>query len=207
MSFETGRSDRQPIFNLPPATKVLIVLNLVIHGARFLLSPGQDDLLIVLFGFTPVRLIDPDPFFWTAILSVLTYQFLHGGFTHIAMNMLGLAPFGAGVERRLGAYRFVVFYLLCGVAGAALQFAVDPNAEVPLIGASAAVSGLFGGILRFGEFRQGFWTIVTLWLVMNVAVGMLGAPGVDAPIAWIAHIGGFVCGLVLFPVFERFRRY
>ncbi len=207
MTFETERSGRQPILNLPPATKVLLVVNLMIHGARLLLSSDQDDLFIALFGFTPVRLVDPDPYFWTAVLSPLTYQFLHGSWTHVAMNMLGLAPFGAGVERRLGVARFLGFYLLCGIAGALLQFAVDPSSEVPLIGASAAVSGLFGGVLRFGEFRQGFWTIVAVWLVMNVGVGLLGAPGVDAPIAWIAHIGGFACGLALFPVFERFRRY
>ena len=190
---------RQPVFNLPPATKALVVANLLVFAVMLLLPDDIDDKLIDIYGFTSARVFQG----WPALVDPVTYQFLHGGLTHIGVNMLGLAAFGAGVEQRLGAWRFVVFYLLCGVVGAYTQFAVAPHSPDAMIGASASISGLFGAILRLAVFRRGFWLLVALWFVTNAATGILGIGGEGEPVAWVAHIGGFVTGLLLYPLFVR----
>jgi membrane associated rhomboid family serine protease len=121
--------------------------------------------------------------------------------------MLTLAAFGSGVERRLGSSRMLAFYLLCGMAGAFAQFAADPASPRVLIGASGAISGLFAAVLWFTVRRQGFWFLVALWLVMNVVTGEIDPiGGGSGHIAWVTHLGGFIAGLVLFPVFDRGAR-
>ena len=72
-----------------------------------------------------------------------------------------------------------------------------------MIGASASISGLFGAILRFQAFRRGFWMLVVLWLVMNAVSGVVGLGSEGVPVAWVAHVGGFVAGLVLYSLFVR----
>ena len=190
---------RQPIFNLPPATKTLVGLNLLVFALMVLLPDQAVDAVVALYGFAPVRAFTG----WTAVVDPVTYQFLHGSITHVAVNMLGLMAFGAGVEQRLGRWRFVAFYLLCGIAGAFTQFAVDPRSSEVMIGASAAISGVFGGILRLAVFRRGFWLLVVLWFVLNAVTGLAGVGSEGAPVAWVAHVGGFVTGLVLYPLFAR----
>ncbi len=191
---------RQPIFNLPPATKALIVANVVVFAVMLLLPGGLFDKISDLLGFVPARY--PSFNFW-ALVDPVTYQFIHAGFAHIAVNMLGLAAFGAGVEQRLGPVRFLVFYLVCGVVGAGTEWALDPASQDPMVGASAAISGLFGGVLRFGVFRRGFWLLIVLWLVMNTVAGVTGLGAEGEPVAWVAHIGGFAAGLLLYPLLVR----
>ncbi len=188
------------MFNLPPVTRALLVANLVVFALLLLLPDAAADWFVLVFGFTPARYVAGGGPGWTAFLDPVTYQFLHGGFAHIGANMLGLIAFGAGVEQRLGRRRFLLFYLVCGVVGAFAEFALDPTSREVMIGASAAVSGLFGAILRFQAFRRGFWTLVVLWLAVNAATGIAGVGSDAAPVAWIAHIGGFVTGLILFPL-------
>jgi membrane associated rhomboid family serine protease len=193
----------QPMFNLPPMTKALLVLNLLVFGVMLLLPDVTADRLVAVFGFVPARYASGEGATWPAILDPITYQFLHGSFAHIAANMLGLVAFGAGVEQRLRRWRFLVFYLVCGVAGALAEYVIEPQSAEVMIGASAAISGLFGAILRFRAFRRGFWTLVILWLLVNAVTGVTGAGSDAAPVAWIAHVGGFVVGLVLFPLLVR----
>jgi membrane associated rhomboid family serine protease len=196
------RRSRQPILNLPPMTTALLIANVMVAVARWPLPERVDQELLLLFGFLPVRYSGVVPLTWPALVAPVTYQFLHGGLTHLGVNMLGLVAFAPGVEQRLGRWRFLIFYLLCGVAGAFAQWAVGPNSFALLIGASAAVSGVFGAILRFGIARQSFWLVVAIWLVMNFVTGASGM-GSSAPVAWIAHIGGFFAGLILFSLFDR----
>jgi membrane associated rhomboid family serine protease len=191
---------RQPMFQLPPATKALIVANVVVFAVMLVLPGGLDDRVSDLLGFVPARY--PSLNFW-AFVDPVTYQFIHAGFTHIAVNMLGLAAFGAGVEQRLGPPRFLVLYLVCGIVGAFAEYALDPAARDAMVGASAAISGLFGGILRFSIFRRGFWLLVVLWFAMNVVAGVSGMGAEGEPVAWVAHIGGFVTGLLLYPLLVR----
>jgi membrane associated rhomboid family serine protease len=199
------QSARQPIFNLPPATKLLLLANVAIHGLRMLLPARVDDAVVATLGFAADRYSEGGWLSWSALLSPFTYQFLHGSVMHLGVNMLGLVAFGSGVEQRLGPWRFLAFYLLCGVAGALAQFAVAPNSDQLLIGASAAISGVFGAIVRFRVAQQSFWIVVAVWMVMNVLAGTTGIAGDIGPVAWVAHIGGFVAGLILFAAFDPTR--
>jgi len=193
----------QPMFNLPPMTKALLVVNLLVFAAMLLLPGATADRLVAVLGFVPARYASGEGMTWPALVDPITYQFLHGSFAHVGANMLGLLAFGAGVEQRLPRWRFLLFYLVCGVAGALAEYAFDRQSAEVMIGASAAISGLFGAILRFRAFRRGFWTLVVLWLLVNAATGITGAGSDAAPVAWIAHIGGFVAGLLLFPLLVR----
>jgi membrane associated rhomboid family serine protease len=197
-------ASREPILNLPPMTKALLVINVAVHVLLFLLPPRLGDAVLLSFGFVPIRYMSLGWQSWRALISPITYQFLHGGLAHLGINMLTLAAFGSGVERRLGPSRMLAFYLLCGIAGAFAQFAADPESPRLLIGASGAISGLFAAILWFTVRRQGFWLVVALWFLMNVVTGEIDPiGGGSGHVAWIAHLGGFVAGLLLFPVFDR----
>lgn len=192
-------AQRQPVFNLPPATKALLAANVLVFALMQVLPDQAADAIVALFGFAPARAFVG----WTALVDPVTYQFLHGGFTHLGVNMLGLLAFGAGVEQRLGPWRLVAFYLICGIVGAFAQFAVDPGSSEVMIGASAAISGLFGGILRLAVFRRGFWLLVAMWFLLNAVTGLAGIGSEGEPVAWVAHVGGFVAGLGLYPLFAR----
>jgi membrane associated rhomboid family serine protease len=187
------------MLNVPPATKALVLANIVVFAVMLILPDALDDAIVDRLGFASARAFSG----WFSAVDPITYQFLHGGFTHIAVNMLGLVAFGAGVEQRLGPWRLIVFYLLCGVAGAYTQFVVEPRSADVMIGASAAISGLFGAILRLAVFRRGFWLLVVVWLVTNMLTGVAGIGGAGEPVAWVAHIGGFAAGLALYPLFVR----
>jgi membrane associated rhomboid family serine protease len=192
------------MFNLPPATRALLAANALVFAVMLLLPGSADDAIVSILGFEPDRYRGGwNGPFWVPLLDPLTYQFLHGSLTHIGVNMLGLVAFGAGVEQRMGPWRYTLFYLVCGIVGAFTEFALQPSSSDVMIGASAAVSGLFGGILRLAVFRRSFWILVALWFVMNALTGIAGIGAQGVPVAWVAHIGGFVVGLLLFPVLVR----
>jgi len=207
---------REPILNLPPAVKALLIANLAVHGVRLLLPAEIDFGVVLTFGFIPARYTLPGLFGWPALVSPASHMFLHGGFMHLLVNMVTLMAFGAGVERRIGGPRFVAFALVCGLVGAAAHLAVYPFSIAPVIGASGAISGLFGGVLRFLTRRHGpaapmagIWPVALLWIGASLLFGLTGLPGEGpgggATIAWAAHIGGFLAGLLLFPLFDRQR--
>ncbi|MGE3642546.1 MAG: rhomboid family intramembrane serine protease [Beijerinckiaceae bacterium] len=167
---------REPMFNLPGVVTALIVVFVLIHILReYVLSPGQDSEILRTFAFIPGRIgnaIDPGQIaqeltryagnssaFATAryflgdrslqLWSFVTYAFLHGDFVHAGVNSLWLAIFGAPVARRIGAIRFLALFLITAVAGAAAHFALHPYELVPVVGASASVSGTMAAALRF----------------------------------------------------------
>lgn len=151
-------------------------------------------------------------------LTVITSMFLHGGILHLAGNMLYLWIFGNNIEDVMGHGRFVVFYLVCGVAAALAQAASAPAAEIPMIGASGAVSGVLGAyLLLFPHARVhvvvplGFFiysmalpamVVLGLWIGLQLLNSAFAMPE-QGGIAWFAHIGGFVAGMVLIPFFKR----
>jgi membrane associated rhomboid family serine protease len=153
-------------------------------------------------------------------VNVLTSMFMHGGWLHLLGNMWFLYLFGNNVEDSMGRARFLTFYLLSGVAAALAQVVLDPAAILPMVGASGAISGVMGGYLVlyprvrvFTFVPIGFffmsvalpaWTMLIYWLVLQLLGGatvMAGAKG--GGVAFWAHIGGFVAGLVLVKVFAR----
>ena len=156
-------------------------------------------------------LVDPEPNY----VTVLTSMFMHGGWLHLIGNMLFLWVFGNNIEDAMGHVRFVVFYLLCGVAAAAAQAFVNPTSVVPMVGASGAVSGVLGAyLLLYPRVRVhtlvvlGFYvTTVALpayvmlgyWALLQLLGGLasLGALEGGGGVAFFAHVGGFVAGLIL----------
>lgn len=196
------------MFNIPPMTQALLAANVAVHGARLLLPERLDDAVVLAFAFIPAR-YTVGPRGWPALVDPVTYQFLHGSLTHLAVNMLALLAFGGGVERRIGGWRMLAFALLCGILAAAAHLIAYPFSDVPIVGASGAISGLFGGVLRFqaragAGGRRSLLPLVVLWVILIIVTGQIGMPGTDgAAVAWVAHLGGFAAGLLLFGRFER----
>jgi membrane associated rhomboid family serine protease len=167
------------------------------------------------FGLIPCRLMElcafpedqPAPLF-----TIFSSMFLHAGFLHVGGNMLYLWIFGKNTEDTLGHTRFTLFYLLSGLVAALTQVLASPASEVPMIGASGAVSGVLGAyLLLFPQSRVltlvifgFFWRLVSIpavvvlgfWIVLQVLNG-LGSFGDAGTVAWFAHIGGFFAGMLL----------
>jgi len=163
------------------------------------------------------------------VWTFLTYALLHAGWLHVGLNVIWLAAFGSPVARRFGTPRFLAFAAVGAVAGAALHLAIFPTSEVPLVGASAGISALMAGAARF-VFQSGgpMWSLGTfdayrqpaaplaalvrdsrvvlflaVWFGTNIIFGITGGAGVaDGAVAWDAHIGGFIVGLLFFPLFD-----
>lgn len=169
-----------------------------------------DSSLIQLQGGFILQNIDSPLPTWTTIFSSM---FIHGGLLHFAGNMMFLWVFGDNIEGRLGHVKYLLFYLLAGVAAALSQLGVDPHSQVPMVGASGAVSGVMGAYLLLYPYNRVkalvvffFITVVQLpamyflgfWFLLQVING-LGALGISAQVnvAFFAHIGGFLTGGVL----------
>jgi len=150
-------------------------------------------------------------------LTVFTSMFLHGGWMHLIGNMLYVWIFADNVEDRMGHSRFFVFYLLCGIAAAMAQALPDPHSQIPMVGASGAISGVLGAymvlfprarvIVLVPLFIIWFRTnmsallVLGLWFAMQLLNELYAQQG--AGVAFRAHIGGFIAGLVMLPVFVR----
>ncbi|MCC2687561.1 MAG: rhombosortase [Rhizobiaceae bacterium] len=226
---EKTATAREPVFNLPGVVLLLMSLCVAIHLLRlYLLDVDQDRLLLDYLAFIPSfyssrMLIDVFSF-----TSPVSYSLLHGSLPHLAINMIWLAAFGSPLANRLGAARFVLFWVVTSMAAAALHFAVYPLDNAPLVGASGAISGMMGAAARFGfrmqsvsgkaAFggsilpiaqvlrRRGVVTFLAVWMIVNLATGLLGmVPGEQSQIAWEAHIGGFVVGFFFVHWFDPRR--
>lgn len=145
--------------------------------------------------------------------GIVTYAFLHGDVMHLLGNMLFLWVFGDNVEDAVGHFRYLVFYLCCAAAGGYAYAAIDPGSEVPLIGASGAVSGVVAAylilhpkvriwVLAFGRIplRLSAMWILGAWVVYQFVQAVVAS---DSQVAWIAHIGGMIAGAVLIVFFRR----
>ncbi|HEU5260082.1 MAG TPA: rhomboid family intramembrane serine protease [Gemmatimonadales bacterium] len=228
--------DENPTELTPVVTVAIIVLNIVAWvfvqgmGAAEPLARSVCQLGLIpgeLLGSAPPGTSVPlgrglhcvltaEPEWWT----VLTSMFMHGSWFHILGNMWFLWVFGNNIEDSMGHVRFVVFYVLCGVAAATAQTLVNPSSVVPMVGASGAISGVMGGyILLYPKVRV--HTLVTLgffvttvalpayvmlgyWFVYQLLLGTVGAlAGLEGGVAFWAHIGGFVAGIVLVRLFAN----
>ncbi len=156
-------------------------------------------------------------------VTLLTSMFMHGGWMHLIGNMLYLWIFGDNVEDAMGHVKFVVFYLLCGLAAALTQALPDPHSNIPMLGASGAISGVLGAYLLLYPHARvlvliplGFFSrlmhlpasiVLSLWFALQFLSNLFSSGG--GGVAFRAHIGGFVAGLLLVAVFKRkpFRLY
>lgn len=223
-----GPSARQPIFNLPTVIVVLLAAMALIHVVRvYLLDDLQQIWMIANFAFFPSFPEGALP--WGDVLpgariwSFVTYALLHGGWGHLLMNGFWMAAFGSPLAWRFGAARFLAFSALAAVAGASVHLIVHGGEQVPLVGASAAVSAHMAGAARFlfiapPGVPRSYWspaaplsvvlrdqrTLVFLgaWLGINLVFGLTGGLGGGTNIAWEAHLGGFAVGLLLFRLFD-----
>ena len=206
----SGRGTGERAINLPPAVLWLIIVNVVVQAARsLLLDDPTDDSLVLTFGLVPASYTVGGSL-GSQLLAPITYQFLHGGWLHLGINMVSLAAFGAPVERLLGIPRFVVFYLSAGVVAGFVQVLLYPGSHDPVIGASGAVSGVFGAVLmlmRYVGSLPSLYPVAGIWIALNVFFGVFGGmPGAGgAQVAWAAHIGGFLYGLVAIRFFAPRR--
>jgi membrane associated rhomboid family serine protease len=194
---------------LPRAVGILIAANVGIYLLQVTMPPDWARWVIVHLGFIPARWSIPGGPDWSGLISPVTHQFLHGGFAHIFLNMIMLAAFGSGVERLLGGRRLLIIYLSSGIAGAATHYLVYPESALPVVGASGAISGLFGAILRLmaknprvsGGFLR-ILPVIAIWLGIAVLTGFVGMPGTgEAQVAWAAHVGGFLLTLLFLDLF------
>jgi membrane associated rhomboid family serine protease len=202
---------RQPLFHLTPMVKALLAVNIAVHVLRLLLSERTDDLLVAVFGFIPARL--SEAFDLWALATFITYQFLHEGFAHLAINMLFTMAVGTACERRLGAWRVLIYALACGAAGALVHLALLPDDRVVLIGFSGATSGLMAGTLLIAtdphglRLNQRFLSFSAVWIGLNAITGITGGlpMAADLNIAWVAHIGGYLAGVALIGPLDPWR--
>ncbi len=195
-----GRGTGERAINLPPAVLWLIGINVAIQLLRQLLPEQADLEILVQFGLIPQAYTSGNGDLLSLIAAPITYQFIHGGWMHLGINMLTLAAFGAPVERLLGVRRFVAFYLVCGIVAGAVHILVYPDSPDPVVGASGAISGVFGAVLmlmRYVGSLTSLLPVAGIWIGLNVFFGLFGgAPGAGGEsIAWVAHIAGFVFGL------------
>ena len=206
----SSRGTGERAINLPPAVMWLIVINLAIQAVRsLLLDDATDDMMVLNLGLVPASYTAGGSLV-SQLLAPITYQFLHGGWLHVGINMVSLAAFGAPVERLLGVPRFVLFYLSAGVVAGFVQVLLYPASHDPVIGASGAVSGVFGAVLmllRYVGSLPSLYPVAGIWIALNVFFGLFGGmPGAaGAQVAWAAHVGGFLYGLVAIRFFAPRR--
>lgn len=234
-------SDDNPTLRRPVMTYLLLAL---IIGAWFLgQGAGFDEIQLAAsvcnFGLVPGELtgqaplgqgvpiapgmacvVDNEP---VNVLTPLTSMFLHGGWMHLFGNVMFFWVFGNNVEDSMGRVRFLIFYLICGLAAAAAHVAVGPASPIPTVGASGAISGVLGAyllfyprvrvnmlfifIIFFKVIPLPAWLVLGFWIVYQILTGlpelMAVNPNVSGGVAVWAHVGGFVAGMVLAKIFEN----
>ena len=210
----------------PVVTYALIAINVLVYlyqsaNPEFTLgysvvpreiTTGQDLAGVFNVGGQALRLASgPTPIYFT----ILSAMFMHGGLTHIGGNMLYLWIFGDNVEDRMGHVKFLIFYLLCGILASVAHIAFGPNSVIPSLGASGAIAGVLGAYLvlyprrgvrvfQFGRVvEMPALIVVGLWGVLQFinGFGSLGSEG--GGVAYMAHVGGFVAGMVLVFLFRN----
>ncbi len=228
----------EPIFNVPLVVIVTAGALILVHVARMFLSDDQDIRFLLTFAFIPARystdFIDGSlpGGFGADLWTFFTYAFLHADLLHLGLNLAWLVPFGTALARRFGAWRYSAFMLVTAAAGALAHLAGHLGQAVPIIGASAAISGAMAAAMRFvfqhggplGLFRDGadkayrvpaaslaatlrdpkFLLFLGVWLGLNALFGLgtVSFGEEGQQVAWQAHVGGFFAGLLLFNAFD-----
>jgi membrane associated rhomboid family serine protease len=233
---------RERILNVPGVVVALLAVLAVVYGVMALvLTQEQMTEFLLLFAFVPARYdpsVLPDvawPGGWAAdIWTFVTYALLHGSLAHLLLNGVWLLAFCSPVAQRFGPVRFLAFMAVTAAAGAAAHLLTHFGELLPMVGASAAISGAMAAVIRFAFRRDArliVWrdperaahmpamTLATalrdarvlafllVWFGVNLLFGAtsIGMPGVEQTIAWQAHIGGFLAGLIGFAAFDPIK--
>lgn len=215
--------DTIPSRTVPIVNYTLIIINGLVFFYQLTLGAGLP-YFVTRYGIVPARFFNPQLFgqdlFGAAVLPLITFMFLHGGWFHFIGNMLYLWIFGDNVEDRIGHVRYLMFYLLCGLVSGLVQLFIYPSSHLPIVGASGAIAGVMGGYLLLYPFAR----VVTLffffffvqiieipalfflgfWFLFQFLSGSLSLAGEGGGVAWWAHIGGFVWGaLLVLPLLKK----
>ena len=208
--------DTIPHRSVPLVTVGLILINVLAFFHELNLGPALEGFLMS-YGFVPARYLVASDHHWSVadrFVPMFTSMFLHGGWMHLIGNMWILWIFGDNVEDHLGKGRFLLYYLVCGLAAVYLHYLTGPSSGIPVVGASGAIAGVMGGYLvLFPRARVVtlvpifiFLQIVTipavvflaLWFFLQLFNGMVAtAASFGGGVAWWAHVGGFVAGALL----------
>lgn len=201
---------RQPIFNVVPGTLVLVVIILLAHLGLVWILDGLADGRAMSLAFSPgmvLALIEGKtlPYPVLTALSPLAHGFLHGGWLHLGINLLFLMAVGTGIERPFGKLvMYLTFFtgVLFGALAACLSY-IALDSWVFVVGASGGISGLLGALVRMTPNRR--LASVAGFILINLVIGIFqpAIPGTIAAVAWDVHIGGFLGGFLLFPLFAR----
>ena len=212
---DTIRSETYPIVN-----SLIIAVNVLVFLVE--LSQGQRlTKFVYIYGLVPARYSVPQisAYFTSGqqVISFLTFMFLHGGFLHLLGNMWSLYIFGDNVEDRLGHFRYLAFYLLCGLASGVSHLVLNLHSKVPTIGASGAIAGVMGAyfvlyprakvltlvpiFFFFYFFELPAFLFLGIWFIFQF-LSAAGASAQAGGIAWWAHIGGFVFGIIFLKLFQ-----
>jgi len=217
-------SDDNPVRRAPILNYVFVASCVVVFGWQISLTELELEQSIRAFAFVPVSLFQADAALsldvsaW-AWITLATSMFLHGGWLHLGGNMLYLWIFGNNIEDAMGHFRYFIFYLACGIAAALGQAIFDPQSDIPMIGASGAISGVLAayllifprarvtvivplGVLLY-PLKISALYVIGFWFLMQLFQAGLADPNAVG-VAWWAHIGGFAAGLVLAPIFSQF---
>lgn len=235
----------EPILNIPGVVVAILAVLAVIHAIRvFVLTPEQDLELLLLLAFIPAR-YDTSLLLEGAlpgglgaeIWTFVTYALIHADVTHLGMNAIWMLPFGSVVARRFATLRFIAFFAATAAGGATAHLIAHAGEVLPVIGASAAVSGMMAASMRFAFQPRGplaiwqardarawhvpavpllsalrdprIFAFLLVWFGLNILFGLGSLPigGSGQTVAWEAHIGGFLAGLFLFGVFDPVPKF
>jgi membrane associated rhomboid family serine protease len=190
-------------------TYLFVIINVLV----FFLEIRGGDPFIMRWSFIPERFsADPSG----NAVTIFTAMFMHGGWMHLISNMLYLLIFGDNVEDRFGHFKFILFYLLSGIAATFAQFFVNPGSAIPTLGASGAIAGVLGAYLLMFPSRNirvlmGMWVmhvraifVIGLWFILQLVSGyaLLDMAGETGGVAYMAHVGGFIAGFLLTFIFR-----
>lgn len=209
--------DDNPTRSFPAVTVGLIAINVLVFLREVTLSPPALDAFFEAYAMVPDQFLHASS--GATYRTLLTSMFLHGGWMHLIGNMLYLWIFGNNVEDAMGRVRYVIFYLVCGAAAAGAHLISDPRSDIPMVGASGAISGVLGAYLLLYPHARvltlvplGFysrmihlpsWTLLVFWFVIQIFSGWASGGAQEAGVAWWAHVGGFVAGFALIGIFKR----
>lgn len=226
--------DDIPSRSYPIVTVTLIVINVIVFFFELSLGDKLEQFLRtygvipIKYFYSGIRLEDGSVILFSLdekIIPLFTSMFLHGGWLHLISNMLYLWIFGDNVEDRMGHFRYILFYILCGLAAAGAHIVTNPESNIPTIGASGAIAGVLGGYVLLYPYARVvvvipilfFWDIIKLpalivlgfWFVTQIFQGTLALAvetSATGGVAWWAHIGGFVFGMIAVHIFKKKSR-